>query len=97
MPAIWNVGGHRVRDQAIEKNILDSSVAKCKVATHWIEEVRADVMRLYQQPSYTVHTEDLAEFQVKSRPILQTATESGSVIRTVDQSHSADHLADVQK
>ena len=70
---------------------------KCKVATHWIEEVCADVMRLYQQPSYAVHfAEDLAKFKVKSRPILQTATESGSVIRTVDQSHSADHLANVQ-
>ena len=70
---------------------------RCKVATHWIKEVRADVMRLYQQPSFTLHfAEDLAKFQVKSRPILQTATESGSVIRTVDQSHSADHLANVQ-
>ena len=71
---------------------------KCKVATHWIEEVCADVMRLYQQPSYTVHlAKDLARFEVKSRPILQTATASGSVIHTVDQSHSADHLANVQE
>ena len=63
MPAIWNIGGRRIRDQAIEKNILYSSVAKSKVATHWIEEVRADVMRLYQRPSYTVHfTQDLAKF-----------------------------------
>ena len=39
-----------------------SSVAECKVATHWIVEVRADVMRLYQQPSYTAHfTEALAK------------------------------------
>ena len=37
---------------------------KCKVATHWIEEVRADVMRLYQKPSYTVHfAADLAKFK----------------------------------
>ena len=61
MPAILHIGGHRVRDQAIGKKMY-SSVAECKVATHWIVEVRADVMRLYQQPSYTAHfTEGLAK------------------------------------
>ena len=56
-------GGHRVRDQAIKKCIVYSYAAKSKVAIHWIEEVYADIMQLYQQPSYTVQlAEDLAKF-----------------------------------
>ena len=72
-----------------------SSAAKCKVATCW---TRANIKLLYQQPSYTVHfAEDLAKFEVKSRSVLQTAAVSSNAIHTVDQSHSADHLANVQK
>ena len=92
-------GGHRVRDQAIKKCIVYSYAAKSKVAIHWIEEVYADIMQLYQQPSYTVQVaEDLAKFLSE----ITTNTSDGcqrqyNVFGTVDQSRSADLLANVQK
>ena len=46
-----------------KERLCTALLLKCKAATHWIEEVRADIMLLYQQPSYTVHfAEDLAKF-----------------------------------
>ena len=77
---------------------------KCKVATHWVEEVRVCVCVptscdcISNLAILYISLKILQKFKVKSRPVLQTATESGSVvIRTVDQSRSADHLANAHK